>query len=257
MQNDTFNAKVIKLNTNVILSIIDIEEITPALEDFINKEFVSICEGNSGSNLDMVKSEILIFLNRQDKNTKMGASAEFFIHLYLKYNNFKQECLFRNLEEGSIKKGFDGYYSRNNEQWIMESKSGSIKTNDISHKKKVKEAYTGLKSLIEGHSTNNPWKNAYNHARHGDVNTKESIIKSIKIISDLYTLKKYMDIKDLNILPCSTIYLDNIWENTNKEKIKEDVLDLVKDFNFNQLKIICVTKKTLDLFKNFLNNKGL
>ena len=70
MQNDTFNAKVIKLNTNVILSIIDIEEITPALEDFINKEFVSICEGNSGSNLDMVKSEILIFLNRQCKKRK-------------------------------------------------------------------------------------------------------------------------------------------------------------------------------------------
>lgn len=66
-----------------------------------------------------------------------------------------------------------------------------------------------------------------------------------------------MNIRDLNILPCSTIYLDNIWENTNKEKIKEDVLDLVKDFNFNQLKIICVTKKTLDLFKKFLNNKGL
>lgn len=256
MSDNTFKAKVIQLDTNIILSIIDIELITPPLENFINKEFVSICEGTSDNDLEMVKSEILLFLNRQDLNTKMGATAEFFIHLYLKYNNFKQECLFRNLEEGSMKKGFDGYYSRNNEQWIMESKSGSINTKDISHKKKIKEAYSGLKSLIEGGSSNNPWKNAYNHAQHGDVNTKKSIVATIKDMSISYINNNYADMKDLNILPCATIYLDDVWENTDKDKIKNDALELIKDFEYKQLKIICITKKTLDLFKNYLNSKS-
>ena len=256
MKDNIFNAKVILLNEKIKLSIINIESFTPRLEDFINQEFVSICEGTSGNDLDMVKSEILLFLNRQDINTKMGATAEFIIHLYLKYNDFNQECLFRNLEEGSIKKGFDGYYSRNNEQWIMESKSGSIKTKNISHKKKIKEAYSGLSSLIKGDSSNNPWKNAYNHAMHGDVGTKESITSSIKNMSKLYINKSYADMKDLNILPCSTIYLNDVWESSDQDKIKNDVLDLIKDFEYKQLKIICITKKTLNLFKNYLNKKN-
>lgn len=36
-----------------------------------------------------------------------GAVAEFFVHLYLNILGLKQECLFLNLEENSIKKGFD------------------------------------------------------------------------------------------------------------------------------------------------------
>ena len=63
MRDNTFKAKVIQLDTNIILSIIDIESITPPLENFINKEFISICEGTSGNDLEMVKSEILLFLN--------------------------------------------------------------------------------------------------------------------------------------------------------------------------------------------------
>ena len=81
-----------------------------------------------------------------------GSIAEFIVHLYLKACGFSQECLFKNLEEGSIKKGFDGYYTYSNEEWIMESKSGSIKTSGITHRAKIKEAYDDLKNKIDGES---------------------------------------------------------------------------------------------------------
>ena len=77
----------------------------------------------------------------KDDTTKIGAVAEFFIHLFLRELGYKQEFLFYNLEERSIKKGFDGYFSQGETQFIVESKSGFESTRNISHKAKIKEAY--------------------------------------------------------------------------------------------------------------------
>ncbi|MFY2508239.1 hypothetical protein ACN3E9_08105 [Vibrio pectenicida] len=110
----------------------------------------------------------------------MGAISEFFVHLYLQESGYKQEFLFFNLEEGSIKKGFDGFFSKNSDTFLLESKSGSIKSKKISHKDKLKSAYSDLENYVSGKSEkgkNNPWKNAYNHASHIDVGTEKSIRK--------------------------------------------------------------------------------
>ena len=57
-------------------------------------------------------------------------------------NTVKQEFLFFNLEENSIKKGFDGLFSKDSETFLVESKSGTILTKGISHRTKLKTAYT-------------------------------------------------------------------------------------------------------------------
>jgi hypothetical protein len=181
-----FKTTTQSINSNVVIHIIDIDDINSDLKLFIDEHFVNICEGDSGSYLEQVKRIVLDFLSSKDLNTKMGATAEFFLHLYLKLLGYKQECLYLNLEEGSIKKGFDGYYSLNDiEEYIMESKSGSSSTNGISHPSKIKEAYNDLKNSLAGtKSNNNSWKNAYNHASHIDVKTANKIRKNIKKLSD-------------------------------------------------------------------------
>ncbi|WP_026329579.1 hypothetical protein [Thiomicrorhabdus arctica] len=243
-------------NENISIHIVDIKTVSKPLEDYLDAHFISICEGSSGSVLSDVKQVVSEFLKTKDERTKMGATAEFFLHLYLISSGFKQECLFLNLEEGSIKKGFDGYYSFNNEEFIMESKSGSSTTLTISHSGKIKEAYKDLSDNLSGRSVksnNNPWKNAYNHASHADVATDLNIRKNIKALSDNYDKSVFSEIKDFNVIPASTVFLQNIWKDDFSKDIIQKLIELSTKFEFKKLHVICITKTSLDLFQKYLD----
>jgi len=133
---DVFNVQVKEIENGNYIHLIVIEDVTNELKQLVDDQIVNICENDDDFTIDFVKNDLKNFFKKKDENTTMGAVAEFIIHLYLKTIGYQQECLYRNLEEGSIKKGFDGYYTYLSEEWIMESKSGSITTKAISHKKK-------------------------------------------------------------------------------------------------------------------------
>ena len=121
---------------NIQISVIDIEAITDELKEFIDENIHQICLGEDG-NLSTIKLDLKKRIEGWgDQNKTIGSIAEFFVHLYLRYYGYKQECLFFNLEENSMKKGFDGLYSIENELWFMESKSGLITTSGITHASK-------------------------------------------------------------------------------------------------------------------------
>lgn len=236
------------------LHVIDIPTIDGNLEKLLDKFLVAICEGDSDSELSLVKLRLRNFFEDKRKNTKMGAIAEFFVHLYLQENGYKQEFLFFNLEEGSIKKGFDGFFSKDSNTFLLESKSGSIKSKKISHKDKLKSAYSDLEKYVSGKSEkgkNNPWKNAYNHASHVDVGTEKSIRKKIKKLQDNFDLGDYSNIKDFNIIPCSTIFLDGAWDNGMTSEILVDY-EFISKFSGNTVKAVCVTKESIEIFFDYL-----
>ncbi|WP_078596318.1 hypothetical protein [Evansella clarkii] len=234
------------------IHVVDVKEYSLELIDFINEHFVNICEGASGSNVETVKKRALEFLESKAIGTKMGAIAEFFVHLYLKNLGFKQECMFFNLEENSIKKGFDGYYSFEEVEWIMESKSGSKDSKNSSHHNKITKAYDDLVDKFNGEVKNNPWKNAYNHASQIDVGTEKNIRDNIKKLSDNFTNKKFASINDFHIIPASTIYLEGDWENYDYEDLRSKLIKSISEFKFKEIIVICVTKKSIDLFMDFL-----
>jgi hypothetical protein len=251
--------QIISINKNVNLHIFELQEITDEIKGFIDSKIVNITNGTRERPLKIVKGKLKKFLkSKKDSNIEMGAIAEFFIHLYLSTQGYKQECLFFNLEENSIKKGFDGYYLKDDMQWIMESKSGLISTKGISHKSKVKEAYDDLDKRLKGkkkpsETINNPWENAYNHASHKDVNTKQSIVKNIEKFSDEFELGIFKDIEEFNIIPTATIFLDGVWIDNDIEKIQKEVIALVSTLQFQKLEVICFTKKSLSIFLDYLN----
>src|SRR5690606_4526086 len=181
--NQPFTVSVKNLSDGNELHIVDIESITSDLKNCIDSKLIKICEGNVSTDLQLVKNRVIKFLTtKKGSTTELGAIAEFFIHLYLNQIGFEPQFLYLNLEEGSIKKGFDGYYSHIEEEWILESKSGSISTSGISHISKVKESYTDLEEKLAGNVKNNPWRNAYNHANLRDVGATDTVLGNIKAL---------------------------------------------------------------------------
>jgi hypothetical protein len=233
---------------------VNIEEITDEIGSYIDSKIRLITEGNTTTDISLVKKRLRDYLVKKKGSTiEMGAVAEFMIHLYLNQCNFKQEFLFYNLEERSIKKGFDGYYSKDNTEWILESKSGKISTIDITHKKKLSEAYHDLKNKVCDNEGNNPWRNAYHHASQIDVQSANSLRVNIKKLADNFESGIYKNIQNLSIIPASTIFLGNHWEAIDPKKIKEEIIEAFDSKEFNGIQLICVNKKSIDLLEKFLS----
>ena len=247
----TFTDEII--DSKITLTIIEIDMLDSCLTQLLDENFVFICEGNSGTDLITEKKLVKELYSSKDDNWIMGATAEFFVHLFVKISGFKQECLFLNLEEGSIKKGFDGFYSKNSCKWLMESKSGSISSKGISHSEKIKLAMKDLEDKVLGKASNNPWRNAYSHASHYDVGTSEDIRKSIKKLSDDYTCGCFYKIDDFNTMPCGTIFLSGIWTPPTHNGIINEIKGISGSLKGTQVHCICVTQRTVKLFLDYIN----
>lgn len=250
-----FNVECKDLGDGNQLHFINIPALDEDITNHIDTRIVSICEGSADTDLATIKQRLIKFLRpKRGSTTEMGAIAEFFGHLYLTEIGFNQEFLFLNLEEGSIKKGFDGYYSFNGETWIYESKSGSIATNDVTHESKVLLAYSDLKDKISGNPANNPWQNAYNHASQIDVGADASIRKHLKALADAFVRGARQDIGSFNIVPGSTLFLDGAWSNIDVDDLVPKLERLIDSFRFTKIHIVCVNKASVDLFWAYLES---
>ena len=255
-------SKEFKLNDRVLLSIIDIDDLDNDFIKILDDNFVSICEGNSGSKLEIVKKRVVDLFSTKNYDWILGATAEFFIHLYIRTNGYKQECMYLNLEENSIKKGFDGFYSRNNETWLMESKAGSIDSKNVTHSGKVILAMNDLTKKVSGkdktgkrEKPNNPWQEAYAHAGHCDIGTAKEIRYSLKTLADNFVIGKYKTIDEFNTMPCGTVFLSGTWKQFDHENIKETINQLEHKLLGKQVHVICVTNKSVKLFINYINGR--
>jgi hypothetical protein len=252
-QSKIFKSTCIDLSNNNYLHIVDVEKMDSKLISFIDENIFKICAGENKGDVDIIKQELINFLTpKKNGVTEMGAIAEFFAHLYLNEIGFNQQFLYLNLEEESIKKGFDGYYTLDDEEWIYESKSSTESSKEFSHNSNISAAYNDLKKKIAGNTKNNPWKNAYNHAR--IIDNKNDILKNIKTLSDSFIKKKFRVIKDFNIIPSSTLFLEGSWTPSDTKSISKKIIKLISKYDYQGINVICMSKKSIDLFWDYLNN---
>lgn len=250
--DEIFNVKRITYE-NVEISVFEVKELNRDIIQILDENLIKICEGkNSHTDINIVKRRVQKLFNGKNNSWKMGAIAEFFIHLYLSLSEYDQDCMFLNLEEQSIKKGFDGYYHFDNEHWIMESKSGSILSKNISHKKKLNEAIIDLQDKFEGNSNNNPWQEAYNHACHYDVGSPEDVRNIINKFSNDYFMNEFHHLNEFNIIPCATIFLENVWNPKDQDHIIKEAKEVIKGINYKRVHLICVTQGNINIFINYI-----
>lgn len=234
------------LNNSSKIIVLDID--ANNIEQFILDSVISICEGDSQTDIETIKVRLFDYLLPKDFDQRKGAIAEFYLHLFLKQLGYKQEFLFLNLEENSIKKGFDGYYTYNGREWILESKSG----NNVEHKDKVQEAYLDLKGKLTKKQKNNPWQNAYNHASHFAVRADISLITKLKNMSNNYYKNVLFPLTDFNLMPCGTIFEHDASEEKTKDEIAESVKAIVNNMAGKKICAIAVSNRAYSAFLQFV-----
>lgn len=220
------------------------------LQKTIDNEFVDIMHADPYNyDLSSTKNELLDFINSKTLKQKYGIVAEFFAHLTLRQLGYTQQCIFKNLEESSMKKGFDGLYSLNDDFWLAESKSAYTETTHIA---KLQEAINDLKAKIEIKSNNNPWMNAANHImvlENGKRN--ESIKERIKKLSSEYQKGICHKLEDYNIIPISTLFIENSQDINTIELCCKSLLE---DNNYNKIIFICLDNYVYDEFLKYLES---
>lgn len=240
--------KIIDAKTTI--HIVDIDSLTKELKECIDNH-ISKIHSNNDFDREVVKKRIIEHLTPKKGTTlETGSIAEFFIHLFLNEKQYEQECLYKNLEENSAKKGFDGYYSKDGKEWIMESKSSDISSKDVSHRKNINEAYQDLKKKISSGGKNNPWANAFNHAKMAD--SDKTLLDNVKKISVDFDSQIYLNIQNLNIIPGSVIFL-NSQENTLVD-IEQSINFWLEDKSYENIHIVCITQKSKDIFWDYLQS---
>lgn len=248
-----------QISKNETVVLIDIESIDGELKKLIDEYIVKICEGKSSRSVSIVKLRLSKFFDGKMKTgakksieTVKGAIAEFFIHLYLNSKGFRQECFFLNMEEHSIKKGFDGFYSNEDKEWIMESKSGDASVDGNKHYKKIDIAYKDLVGKFNGESDNDPWQEAYSHAGHRDINADKSILDALRNLSDDFWLQKPHKSAEFCIIPCGTIYIEDSKILFNSQTIKTEVTNKIKDYSCKSIVAIAITQKSINMFLDYI-----
>lgn len=259
--NNVFITHTDDINDETSLTVLEFNGLSTELRTMLDENLVSICEGEfSTSSVDEVKRRIIELFRGKESNEpeeysnwEMGAVAELFIHLYMKSKDLKQECMYFNLEDRSAKKGFDGYYTGEGLHWIMESKSGAISSQNVSHGEKLKEALVDLKQKFTGtgKSKNNPWREAFNHASHVDVKAAEDIRSYMKSLAKEFTDGIFHQPDEFNVIPCATVY----FEDQNfalKDDIVQQANDAITGNAYKKAHFVCVSSKSVGIFKEYV-----
>lgn len=264
MYNNPFDIKLINIKKDKLnFHFINIEDYGESFKKLIDNYIVSIYDSTfDDKDISLVKVQLKEWFEekKSDENKKAGFVAEFLCHLYINQLNYEQHFLFTNLEEqGSMKKGFDGLYYLDSEMWIYESKSSLHTTLSSNHNSNIGEAYRDIRDKLLGKKINkhgnpiSPWNNAVNHASVANIDENESLIQNLKEFRKRFIQKDFENIKNFNVIPSSTIFLEDRWENIDNSDLETKLKSLIGKYEYKKMNIICINKKSIDSFIRYIN----
>lgn len=256
-------SKICKVSETLSFHFLNIKEYDDDFKKLIDENISKICNGILGdSDIDIIKIELKRWFDGKDDTKKCGFVAEFLCHLYMKQLNFEQHFLFRNLEEtNSMKKGFDGVYMFQDEIWLYESKSTLHTTLNVKHNANIGEAFWDINKKLNGTKLDSkknpidPWTNAISHASLQQVNPNKTLIVNLNEFKKRFFKSDFEDIKNFNVIPSSTIYLESNWMEIEESILENDLINLIKKYNYKKMNVVCINKKSFNDFINYIDGK--
>jgi hypothetical protein len=238
------------------------------LKKEIRARLSTICYGPDDVNRDLArtkyKNTLKEFNNRYHKKSdkiKKGMIGELLTHILIfkLYKNYSPINPFFNMEEGSIKKGFDLVIYDNNldEIWISEVKSGNAQSQkaDVFNKSLLNTAKNDLKTRL-GRNKANLWHNAINGAKVALLNgsVKERIIEILNDCSQK-SLEGESHISLKNVILISVTF-----KGTNDPITISEVTSkgqtIINEAIFKKVIVFSIQKETYDRVFQFLSSEA-
>lgn len=236
-----------QININIYhLVLDDLSDVSQIVE----KEIVDIWDPSIDYSIDEVKKCICKVFSTKTDNQKHGICAEFFMHLFLRDLGYSQKCLFSNLEENSMKKGFDGFYELESDFWIAESKCAITENK---HKDKIKEALEDIDCKVNTTTGNDPWKNAIHHLITREKgNISVSLKDKISALSKDYINNVSHSSSEFNLIPCSTMFINN---HQSDSEINKEIKNVLSSRKIKNMIVLCINNDVYDEFISYLKGE--
>ncbi len=247
-----------------------IEDFSDEIKQSLRNQLSEICYGvdqvNSGFITYNYSNTVKEFLERyKDKTpkTQKGMLGELLVHLIIKnyFDEYNSVTPFFNLEERSIKKGFDGVFTETGKAviWIVEVKSGELHSNNTSDQT-MSSLIGTAKSDLYGrlNKKNIPlWLEAIYGAKvaydSSDI-MKTAIIKTLGNWSDNSTLGKHTS-KDKNVILTGVLFSD-LSDSITETNLQLKQMNIEATKEFNQVFVLGIQKETYIKIYEFLKDEA-
>ncbi|MDD5679739.1 MAG: SAVED domain-containing protein [Candidatus Omnitrophica bacterium] len=246
-------------DSSVWLCIID--SFSDELKNLIRTRLTSICHGCSSDNAYSYKNTLKTFMNRykgKGQITKKGMIGELLAHLLVSHcdKNMKIASPFFNMEEPSIKKGFDLVLLnvKSQDLWFAEVKAGNAgkKLSNVKNKRLIGIAKNDIKKRLNSNK-DDLWLNAINGVRIAfEKHTKFKKLV-LEILNENYSASQNGKVSSLskNVVLTSVVYKSPKDKLDFKEiqALREKIL---KEKSFCKIIIFSIQKETYTKIEKFL-----
>jgi hypothetical protein len=248
-------------------AICHVDYISDELKALIKKNISTICHGTHissyyGDPLYSYQTTLESFLERYDgktTETKIGMVGELLSHILLTqlYDDFAIASAFFNLEENSIKKGFDLILCRTSDKslWITEVKSGMLhkgKNHDQTTRNLLNSAKQDLNKRLND-TEKKYWYNSINSVRSSlneESDYKNTLLKILRDEGNNAVEKKATS-KDNSV-----VLVTNLFESIDTKITLPPVIQFVKKLKeanvFANALVFCIQKETYTKIIDFI-----
>lgn len=251
-------------------AICHVEFLSDDIQELIRRNLSTICYGSRISDyadkpLFSYKVTLKSFLERyktKDNKTKIGMMGEFLSHILITelFDEFDVVSAFFNLEEKSIKKGFDLllYSSSDKSVWITEVKSGNLhkgKTHDQTTKDLLITAKADLNARLNAQEIMY-WQNAINSvlcSLNGKTDYK-SALEEILINKGNAAAEGKATSKDHCVVLISSLF-EPLGTKITIETAKDFFSAINKSKIFSKNVVFCIQKETYSRVIDFLQSE--
>lgn len=247
-----------------------VHDLSDELKNIIRSQLSAICYGSAKAasvrknyNYQNTLKEFIARYESKTMDTKIGMTGELLTHLLITqcFNQLNTVSPYFNLEEKSIKKGFDVvlYSEQDRKIWITEVKSGQLhqnKTASESNRDLLNTAKRDLKYRL-----NQPevdfWENAINGAKialEHKTDLKDAVEEILGDISDNIRDNQFQS-NDKNVILVGALFAP-LLDSTRIEDVEKFFCALKKENVFKEVIAFSIQKGTYEKIYDFLRREA-
>lgn len=251
-------------------SLFCIHDFSDEIKEAIREQLSEICHGednaNTGRRMYNYKNTVKEFLKRYEvkpENTQIGMIGELMVHLILSnyFDEYKSVTPYFNMEERSIKKGYDVVLTEvcSPNLWITEVKSGKLHSNESSNQTMNDLIGTAKRDLAERLNEDNIslWMEAINGAKvsFDRKNTmKDAVIDVLSSWGDDASDGVYTS-SDKNVILTGVLFAD-ITDEVSSDNIHRKQQRVERENVFNKVYVLALQKSTYNKVYDFLKEEA-